>query len=137
MEDIILHLLPYLDLLTVTNCLQVNETWKNLIVNNKRFWIRELHALKNEKIYFKFSKTVGEVFEDWKAVFDYYEKEVVTKKLVTFVLLLQHPYNFLRMKGRNKNWLEILSPLHVEAHRGRHLLVTFLFDSPVDYNWSS
>ena len=89
MDDIILHLLPYLDLKTVSKCRRVSKNWRTLINNNKRFWIRELQKLKNEKIYFKFSKTVPEVFDDWEDVFDHFEKEAETHKLRKFVMTLQ------------------------------------------------
>ena len=85
--DILLHLLPYLDLKTVLNCRQVSQEWSKLIDKNKRFWIRELHALKSEEIYFdpdakildvqlSPNKTICDIFPDWQNVFDYFEKDV-------------------------------------------------------------
>ena len=132
MEDILLHILPYLDLKTVLNCRQVNQNWSEFIDKNKRFWIRELRALKFEKIYFSpnfsfsRSKTICDIFPDWQKVFDYFEKEVETDKLREFVCALQAPYDYLRTEKDDKRLSEIFNPMHIEAWKGRHKLLHLL-----------
>ena len=107
MEDIILHRLPYLDYESVINCRRVNETWKTLINSNRRFWIRELHLLKDEKIYAD-DKTVCDAFEDWKAVFDFFENEVETRKLRHFVCALKGADYALRFSIRLKSFAQFV-----------------------------
>ena len=140
MEDLLLHLLPYLDFKTVLNCHQVSQKWSELIDKNKRFWIRELQALKFEKIYFsthfRFNrgKTIVDVFPDWQEVFEYFEKSVETEKLKDFVCALQAPYEYLRSETDGKRLSEILNPMHIEAMRGRHKLIQILVESPMNFN---
>ena len=139
MEDIVLHILPYLDLKTVLNCRQVlAQEWVDFIDKNRRFWLRELRARKLESIYFEPQtpyrvKKITEVFPDWERVFEYFEK-VETEKLKEFVCALEAPYDYLRREKDDTRLKEIMNPLHIEALHGRHELINILLESPLDFN---
>ena len=136
MEDVTRVILDYLDLKSIAACRQVSKGLKFIVDTNRSLWIRELRKLRYMNIYgYKnlLLRDVTEVFHDWEDVFDYFEKEADTDKLREFVCALQSPYDYL-LNAATREDHEEMSPLHVEAFRGRHKLIHILLDSPVDFN---
>ena len=127
-----LRIFDNLDLKSILSCREINKIWKKAIDENVLLWKRQLQLLKSKGVYYDETKTVIEVFPEWKDVFDYYEIEASVSQLRQFVVALQSPFCYLINEN---NWYdELMSPLHIEAMRGHHQMIRLLVDSPMDFN---
>ena len=127
-----LRIFDNLDLKSILSCREINKMWKKAIDENVLLWKRQLQLLKSKGVYYDETKTVIEVFPEWKDVFDYYEIEASVSQLRQFVVALQSPFCYLINEN---NWYdELMSPLHIEAMRGHHQMIRLLVDSPMDFN---
>ena len=127
-----LRIFDNLDLKSILSCREINKIWKKAIDENVLLWKRQLQHLKSKGVYYDETKTVIEVFPEWKDVFDYYENEASVSQLRQIVVALQSPFCYLT--NATHKWFELMSPLHIEALRGHHQLIRLLEDSPMDFN---
>ena len=129
-----LRIFDNLDLKSILSCREINKMWKKAIDENVLLWKRQLQLLKSKEIYYDETKTVIEVFPEWKVVFDYYENEASVSQLRQIVVALQSPFCYLINYFQNYWYDELRSPLQIEAERGHYQLIRLLVDSPMDFN---